>query len=59
MLVMSLWIRQTSLKLPATGKVTVSFASLNRIVLVMQLEPSKTADPLENPGQPTLKGGRI
>jgi hypothetical protein len=45
--VMSLWTRQTSLKLPATGKVT------------MQLEPSKIADPVENPGQPTLKGGRI
>lgn len=57
--VISLCSRQTSLKLPATGKVTVIFASLNRSALVMQLEPSKTADPAENPGQPTLKGGRI
>jgi hypothetical protein len=57
--VMSSWISQTSLKLPVTGKTTVNFSPLLRIPLVIQLVPSKVAEPAENPGQPTLKGGRI
>ena len=57
--VMSECTRQTSLKFPATGKTTVNLSPLNRRLLVAHVVPSKLAGSLENPGQPTVREGRV
>ena len=56
--VMFSWDRQTSLKLPAAGKVTLKVWPLPEGGAEMQVEPSKVAGLVENPGHPTKNGSR-
>ena len=56
--VMSGYTRQTSLKLPAVGNITLNAWPETIGGVLTQVEPSKDAAPTENPGQPTKNGGR-
>src|SRR5258708_5469288 len=50
--------RQTSLKLPTEGNITLKVWPETMGGVLTQVEPSKDAAPNENPGQPTGNGGR-
>src|SRR5713101_8335368 len=50
--------RQTSLKLPSDGNVTLKVWPETIGGVLTQVEPSKDAAPTENPGQPTKNGER-